>query len=266
MTVLELINGMSDSQRDNVAAALQIHDDLEYGEKESYATSFAWQLKDLYLPRLKLHCGQFETLFNSLEEFHEYHCEWLRTNSPTWGRYFRTMVVKYNLIHNTDRTQEETTITSTTGEGYSNASGSSSGNNSNKHTADNSTSGSGSGSSNKTNNGTALHQLSAANQTDFHNKHKDTTEGGENGSFTEENSGTEKRSETDTGSSSSSSEQEQNYTNESMTEVTHRIRAYGNIGVTTNQQMLAEERRHLEFNLLDKIIGEFKKEMCIMLY
>ena len=40
----------------------------------------------------------------------------------------------------------------------------------------------------------------------------------------------------------------------------------GNIGVTTTQQMLKEEREAALFNLYDHIIEEFKKRFCIMVY
>lgn len=43
-------------------------------------------------------------------------------------------------------------------------------------------------------------------------------------------------------------------------------RAYGNIGVTTTQKMIEEERRVSEFDLEHVIIQEFKKEFCLLIY
>lgn len=43
-------------------------------------------------------------------------------------------------------------------------------------------------------------------------------------------------------------------------------RAYGNIGVTTTQQMIEEERRISEFDIDHIIINEFKKTFCLMIY
>ena len=40
----------------------------------------------------------------------------------------------------------------------------------------------------------------------------------------------------------------------------------GNIGVTTTQQMLKEEREAAIFNIYDHIIEAFKKRFCIMIY
>ena len=43
-------------------------------------------------------------------------------------------------------------------------------------------------------------------------------------------------------------------------------RAYGNIGVTTTQQMIEEERRVSEFDIDHIIINEFKKTFCLLIY
>lgn len=43
-------------------------------------------------------------------------------------------------------------------------------------------------------------------------------------------------------------------------------RAYGNIGVTTTQQMIEEERRISEFDIDHVIIQEFKKTFCLLIY
>ena len=50
------------------------------------------------------------------------------------------------------------------------------------------------------------------------------------------------------------------------TDVKRSARMWGNIGVTTTQQMIEEERRVSEFNITDYIIDSFKKRFCIMLY
>lgn len=43
-------------------------------------------------------------------------------------------------------------------------------------------------------------------------------------------------------------------------------RAYGNIGVTTTQQMIEEERRISDFDMDHVIIQEFKKTFCLLVY
>lgn len=47
---------------------------------------------------------------------------------------------------------------------------------------------------------------------------------------------------------------------------THSGRAHGNIGVTTTQKMIEEERRVSGFNIYDYIADSFKKRFCILVY
>ena len=44
------------------------------------------------------------------------------------------------------------------------------------------------------------------------------------------------------------------------------IRAKGNIGVTTTQQMIEQERQTALFNIYDKIVQDFKERYCILVY
>lgn len=56
-------------------------------------------------------------------------------------------------------------------------------------------------------------------------------------------------------------------TNRSVREENKRTgRAYGNIGVTTTQQMIEQERRIVDFDIDHVIIQEFKKTFCLLVY
>lgn len=44
------------------------------------------------------------------------------------------------------------------------------------------------------------------------------------------------------------------------------LRAYGNIGVTTTQQMIDEQRRVVQFNVVRHIVDDFKKQYCLLVY
>lgn len=47
----------------------------------------------------------------------------------------------------------------------------------------------------------------------------------------------------------------------------HTGRIHGNIGVTTNQQMITEEMTmRTKYNLVDIITGEFKRRFCLLVY
>lgn len=43
-------------------------------------------------------------------------------------------------------------------------------------------------------------------------------------------------------------------------------RAHGNIGVTTTQQMIEQERNIVKFNIYDYIVDSFKNRFCILVY
>ena len=46
----------------------------------------------------------------------------------------------------------------------------------------------------------------------------------------------------------------------------HTARIYGNIGVTTTQQMLESEREFRKYSTVYEIIGEFKEKFCLLVY
>lgn len=48
--------------------------------------------------------------------------------------------------------------------------------------------------------------------------------------------------------------------------ITRERREQGNIGVTTTQQMIREERDVREFNTIEYIIDDFRTEFCLMIY
>lgn len=50
------------------------------------------------------------------------------------------------------------------------------------------------------------------------------------------------------------------------TDVKRTSRMWGNIGVTTTQQMIEEQRGVVKFNMMDYIIESFIKRFCLMVY
>lgn len=49
-------------------------------------------------------------------------------------------------------------------------------------------------------------------------------------------------------------------------ERSHKLRAYGNIGVTTTQELIKQERELAEFNIYDYILHSFMKRFILMIY
>lgn len=50
------------------------------------------------------------------------------------------------------------------------------------------------------------------------------------------------------------------------TDVKRKARFWGNIGVTTTQKMIGEQRKVVKFNMMDYIIESFIKRFCLMVY
>lgn len=46
----------------------------------------------------------------------------------------------------------------------------------------------------------------------------------------------------------------------------HKAHLYGNIGVTTTQEMIESERRVVQFNLYEQIAEEFVNKFCLLVY
>lgn len=60
-------------------------------------------------------------------------------------------------------------------------------------------------------------------------------------------------------------------TNGSMThghkiDTDHHLRAHGNIGVRSSQELIMQEREIAEFNIYDRIINDFRMRFCILVY
>ena len=50
------------------------------------------------------------------------------------------------------------------------------------------------------------------------------------------------------------------------TDVKRKARMWGNIGVTTTQKMIEEQRGVVKFNIIDYIIESFKRRFCLLVY
>lgn len=99
-----------------------------------------------------------------------------------------------------------------------------------------------------TNDTTVENQITGFNSENYGNLDKSTsdmdTTGTETHSGTDQNTGTLDQTEN----------------------VTREGRAYGNIGVTTTQQMIEAQRQVVLFNIVDSITSDFKKRFCVLVY
>lgn len=70
----------------------------------------------------------------------------------------------------------------------------------------------------------------------------------------------------DASTSNATSSTQDEVNNENSDDTIKTGRAYGNIGVTTTQQMIEAERAVVAFNIYDYIINSFRSRFCLLIY
>lgn len=76
----------------------------------------------------------------------------------------------------------------------------------------------------------------------------------------------EEQVKSDSGETSMQSKSSKNDTDDTDFKDNSNMRAYGNIGVTTTQKMIQSQREVVQFDIIQYIIEDFKKEFCILVY
>lgn len=191
-------------------------------------------------------CSDMEIMYPNPDVFRALLKNWASHRLPIWEKLYKTTTFDYNPIHNYDRTEEWDTTTS--------------GTNTTEQTTTNTT-----GNTQKTEgtdtNATTLdttdtHNVVGFNQTSAVQASTDVQSGNP--------SNTETINQTITTSGTESGE---NNTEQNTSGTEKRTgRAYGNIGVTTTQQMIQAERDIDTFDVYDVIVADFKKRFCLGVY
>lgn len=163
---------------------------------------------------------------------------WSTKQLPVWEKLYATTNLEYNPIHNYDRTEEWTEEET--------------GNRNESRTQSQESSGESSGTVQNSGEDTVKSDVSAFNETSYTPKELQTTTlGTENTSSGTAKQTTDITDDTDENSSRNN---------------TRTGRAFGNIGVTTTQQMIEAERNVVKFNIVDYIVEDFKKRFCLLIY
>ena len=218
--------------------------------------------RDTLIGSIILRCQEFELLYTDPDFMTAAVNVWSRKNYWTFDKWVKAINIEYEPLWNYDRTES---VTDTHEGEYSNT-GSGSGYGSNTrtdnlletddHTVINDLT--------DTNDVTVTHSEKAYNDTNMVDTTEDVTDqdqthtGTVRTAGTTANTGTSGNQYADTTSSSDSGDD--SYTN------THTARMYGNIGVTTSQQMLQSELDLARWNMYEHIADLFASEFCIMIY
>lgn len=190
--------------------------------------------------------AELELIYSDLGFMQAMIGRWSTKEAPIWKKLLATTQFEYNPIENYDRREDWTDTTT----------GSTQSNGTNTQNSSSSFSGETEGKETLSSNQENINSVSAYNSLEFANKDKADTELTQN-TNAEQNS-----------SSKTSQQSSGNTTNteERQNEIVRSGRAHGNIGVTSSQQLIEEERRVAQFNIYDYIINSFKNRFCLLVY
>ena len=206
--------------------------------------------RDVLIGAIILRCQEFELLYSDPDFLIDAVNIWSRKNYWTFEKWSKAINIKYDPLYNYDRTEEWTDT----------------------HEGDYSKTGSGnsSGNTGTTNDLTETHDLATTN--DVTNTHSEKAFN--DSSYVGTTQDVTDQDGTDTGTITNTGTVTGNYSNfdsnnesgDDNFENKHKGRMYGNIGVTTSQQMLQSELDIARWNMYEHIADLFASEFCIMVY
>ena len=194
--------------------------------------------KDELITLIISEAGSFEVVYPSGPIMKNLVGVWSRKCLPIWEKLKESTELEYNPIWNYDRTEEE--ISDRTG----NISGNSNITSGSTHTETSSVT------YGRTD--TDEQQVTGFNSETYVNNAKNTNTAGGSDSSTGSGGGTAN----ETQSATANEKENQN----------RKLRAYGNIGVTTAPQMIREFREIEDYSVYDKICWDFINKFCVMVY
>ena len=218
--------------------------------------------KDVFVNKLLLDTAELEVLYPDADIFKTAIKYWSAAEVQNWNKLYDTTVLKYNPIWNKDGTVTETEkhiknnnytdVTDGTIADHSSTNGSQN------------TETSGNENTNTTNNTNEKDYVFGFNS-------EDAAQSGQTVTDDTGRTNTDRSENTQSNSSANTDATTTNNTNFKHDEKENIDREYtrteqGNIGITTTQQMINEEREVDKFNLMDYIIDRFKQRFCLLVY
>lgn len=218
--------------------------------------------KDVFVNKLLLDTSELEVLYPDADIFKTAIKYWSAAEVQNWNKLYDTTVLKYNPIWNKNGTVTETEkhiknnnytdVTDGTIADHSSTNGSQN------------TETSGNENTNTTNNTNEKDYVFGFNS-------ESAAQSGQTVTDDTGRTNTDRSENTQSNSSANTDATTTNNTNFKHDEKENIDREYtrteqGNIGITTTQQMINEEREVDKFNLMDYIIDRFKQRFCLLVY
>lgn len=193
-----------------------------------------------------LECAGLELLYPSLNIMKVAIRAWTVREFPTWEKLQNTVSIEYNPLWNVDATISET------GTNTKERSGSESNTRERGGSESNTRERSGEGSDD----GTDTHAVKGYNSSNWSDSDKVTKNSDQ--TWSDEESGNQTWSDEESGN--------QTWSDEENGSDTRSIRRTGNIGVTSSQELIKQEREIASFNVTDYIVRSFKNRFCLLVY
>lgn len=200
---------------------------------------------------IMFNCAELELLYQDWDFMRKSITAWSLMMLPIWQKLYDTTQLEYNPIWNVDAdiTELETRNLAGTDGGTKTREGNTTDNTTTEETVE----------STLDHDATIEHDVMGYNvSSGYQHESRDTEDSTDTQDFernvTVDGSGTSKETEKDT----------RNRTDTGTIE--HKTRRTGNIGVTTSQQMIREEREIDLFNIYDQITQDFKRRFCVLVY
>ena len=190
--------------------------------------------KDVLFPELLSECSELEILYSDPDILKSLITAWSKRRLYSWTKLYKTTQLEYNPIYNKDGTVEETETRTLDSDQM------------------------------QTRNLETAADYSATSNNVYTDEHQTY---GYN-STTGANSGKDFGNSTDTGNSSSSGKDTGTIHNDrdDVENIERTRHEYGNIGVTTTQKMIQEERDISDFDIYNIIVTDFKQRFCLLVY
>ena len=215
---------------------------------------------------IMLNAGDLEVLYPDPDYMKDVISLWFRTHYRTFDKWMKALEIEYEPLWNYDRTEEYT----------DEHEGSDIRTKDNKYSSKGTSESEGATTGKTTNDlkseieygksTTDTKSVSAYNSSSWENREKDViAESGtdttkDTGSVTNNNTSKDSTTSNDSGTSEQTDKGSDKWKN------THKAHLYGNIGVTTSQQMLEAELEIARFNIYEQISDLFIQDNCIMCY
>ena len=214
--------------------------------------------KEDIVNNILLECSELEVVYPDPDFMKTAIGSWATARIVAWQHYVEIMKVKYSPIENTDK-YEEHTVTDTENESTT------SDENGQRTTGikqQDTTKGKSLNALSRTQQTDVTNSVSAFDTENYSNANKQFNDVDENAdtTYTADTDTNITRTDTDSHNRDATTDRNKTFNH------TETIHAHGNIGVTTNQQMLTQEVDFWRWDIIHQIAKEFRQKFCISVY